>query len=136
MNYEMGVSLTGGCIWLNGPFIAGESDRKIFCEEGLLEMLRGSKIKAIADGGYHAEDLFDVLSLPNSLDDALVAKLKRRALRRHEKFNGMMKGFDCLSERFRHSAKRFSDCFESVAVICQYKLEHGPPLFNILVEGM
>jgi hypothetical protein len=123
-------------VWLNGPFRAGRGDRELFHNEGLLEMLRNIKWKAIGDGGYHAEDLFDVLSTPNAIDQPLVKKFKGRALHQHEKFNGMMKEFDCLSEQFCHSPHQFADCFEAVAVICQYKLEHGMPLFNILVEGM
>lgn len=136
VGYELGISLTEGLVWLNGPFKAGRGDREIFREEGLLAELRKTKKKAIADGGYYAEDLFDVVSTPNNVDEPIVRKFKRRALRRHERFNGMMKEFDCLDERFRHNPARFADCFEAVAVICQYRLEHGSPLFNILIEGM
>lgn len=137
VSYEIGISIKESqVIWLRGGFKAGKTDLKIFKEDGLREKLEETQQKAIADGGYHSEELFHVLSLPNTLDDKVVKKFKSRALKRHEKFNGMMKAFDCLSERFRHSCPRFVDCFESICVICQYQMEHGSPLFNVLVHGM
>jgi hypothetical protein len=51
---------------------------------------------------------------------------------RHEQLNGMLKGFGCLYQRSRHSDARFKTCFEAVSVICQYRMEHGEPLFNIM----
>jgi len=137
INYELGIALKESkLIWMNGPFRAGETDQVTFRNRGLREKLREMGKKAIADGGYHAQEDFDVLALPNVLDADLVKKFKRRALRRHEKFNGMVKAFNCLSGRFRHPIYRFANCFEAVCVICQYQLEHGSPLFNILVDGM
>lgn len=137
VNYEIGISLKHSkVVWLNGPFKAGESDQKTFRERGLRAKLRQHGKKVIADGGYHAEEDFDVLALPNTLDKPLVKKFKRRALKRHEKFNGMTKTFNCLSQRFRHPIHRFPDCFEAVCVICQYQLDMGSPLYNVLVNGM
>jgi len=60
--------------------------------------------------------------------------MKGRALARHEKFNGQLKNFACLSEHFRHGndgAQMFDKhkmCFEALAVICQHQLENGSPL--------
>ena len=55
---------------------------------------------------------------------------------RHESFNGMIKQFDCLVGRFRHPMGRYATCFEAVCVLCQYKMEMGSPLFDILVEDI
>ena len=41
-----------------------------------------------------------------------------------------------LDGRFRHSIKRFEDCFEAVCVICQYQIENGYDLYDILIEDM
>jgi hypothetical protein len=58
------------------------------------------------------------------------------ALKRHETFNGLTKFFDCLSGRFRHSVDRFKNCFEAVCVICQYQVELGNPLYDILIPDL
>jgi len=137
VNYELAVSLKESkLIWMNGPFKAGKSDMKVFREHGLRDKLRQLKKVAIADGGYHAKEDFDVVSLPNSQDLPLVKKFKRRAQRRQEVFNNKTKVFHCLQHRFRHTCDRFANCFEAVCVICQYQMENGSPLFNILIEGM
>jgi hypothetical protein len=57
-------------------------------------------------------------------------------LKRHERFNGLTKAFDCLSGRFRHSVDRFGNCFETVCVICQYQIEMDCPLFEVLIEEL
>lgn len=135
--YELAMSLKESrLIWMNGPFKAGESDLQIFRNQGLRDKLRSMGKKGIADGGYHAEEDFDVLSCPNNIDSAVVKKFKRRALKRQEKFNGMTKAFECLSSRFDHPIQRFAPCFEAVSVICQYQMRYGTPLYNILIEGM
>ena len=117
---------------MNGPFKAGESDKKSFKERGLLAKLQSLGKRGIADGGYTG---YPELSIPNAHDSPEVYKFKSRTLKRHETFNGMTKNFDCLSGRFRHSVDRFKNCFEAVCVICQYQLENGQPLYDILVEG-
>ena len=70
-------------------------------------------------------------------DDKEVRKFKSRALKRHEKFNGLCKEFECLKAAFRHkSMEKFAIYFESVCVVCQYKIEIECPLWDVLVEGM
>lgn len=135
VNYELGISLSKNqLVWMNGPFPAGESDNRVFIRYGLRKKLKQLKKRGIADGGYPGHPLY--LSTPNHLDSKDVKKFKSRALKRHETFNGMTKNFDCLSGRFRHSIDRFATCFEAVCVICQYQLELGDPLYNILIEGV
>lgn len=133
--YELGISLSENkLVWLNGPFPAGKSDLHIFKHKGLKELLREKKKRGIADGGYPGYP--DLLSTPNALDSKLIKKFKSRALKRHETFNGMTKNFDCLSVRFRHDVDSFALFFEAVCVICQYRIEHDQPLYDILVEGI
>jgi hypothetical protein len=135
INYELAISLTESkLIWMNGPFKAGQNDKKIFAEKGLKEKLRSLGKRGIGDGGYSGHP--DELSIPNPHDSKEVARFKSRALKRHERFNGYTKAFDCLSGRFRHSTGRFKNCFEAVCVICQYQMENGFELFDILLEDM
>ena len=64
----------------------------------------------------------------------------------------MLKCFKVLSSKFRHTAytplneddgetidearHRSKVCFGAVAVICQYQLENGQPLYHIFVGDM
>ena len=65
-----------------------------------------------------------------------VKKFKSRALKQHKDFNGMTKTFKILSGRFRHGVGKIAAAFESVAVICQYKIERDEPLFDVLIEDV
>ena len=133
--YELGISLSESkLVWMNGKFKAGRSDNSIFQKEGLMQKLVSIGKRAIGDGNYVGNP--KVISTPNNHDSTPVKLFKSRALKRHEKFNGMIKHFDCLIGRFRHSAARFEDCVEAVCVICQYKLEMGRPLFDILIPAV
>lgn len=134
LDYELGVSLSESkLVWMNGPFKAGENDVSIFASHGLLDKLRTTNKKGIADRGYGGHP--NHLSTPNAHDSKEVKKFKARALMRHETFNALTKTFDCLSGQFCHSIDRFKTCFEAVCVICQYQMENGNPLFDILIEN-
>jgi len=134
LRYELAISLrSSNLVWMKGPYPCGRNlDRRIFRKvNGLRAQLRATNKKGIADGGYTGDP--KRLSTPNAHDHPSVAKFKRRALRRHERFNAMTKTFKCLDSRFRHGERKFKVCFEAVCVICQYQLEFGQPLFEILV---
>ena len=141
-NAEVAVSIKESrCVWINGPGPAGEDvDLALFRKPGgLKEKLVAIGKKGIADGGYRGEP--DLLSTPNGHDHASVRKFKSRALKRHEKFNSMLKCFKCLLVKFRHTAFKSEDetklrwrvCFGACAVLCQYQLENGQALYNIFV---
>ena len=131
--YELGVSLTESrLIWMNGPFKAGTSDKKIFKEGGLKQRLEQFGKRGIGDGGYTGFPM--LLSTPNAHDSDAVKLFKSRALKRHEKLNGHIKTFASMSGRFRHGVPRFKCCFEAVCVICQYRMEMGSDLYDVYVE--
>jgi len=119
---------------MNGPHKAGKNDSWVFQNNGLLEKLWLVNKKAIGDLGYRGSQ--DAVSVPNPYDSRPVQVFKSRACLRHETFNGIIKEFDCLKGRFRHSTAKFGVCFEAVCVLCQYKLEHDRPLFDVLVEDV
>ena len=81
------------CAWVNGPFAAGKHDVSIF-RSALKEKMRDSEL-GIADKGYRGESV--LLALPTSHDAAEVREYKSRALAHHEKCNGQLKNFGCLS---------------------------------------
>jgi len=135
VGYELGIAVaTSRLVWMNGPYPAGDSDLRIFKRKGLKEKLTEANKRGIADSGYPGYPT--LLSTPNSHDSKEVKRFKSRALKRHENFNGMTKTFDCLSGRFRHGSKRFATCFEAVCVVCQYQLENGHPLYDVLIDGL
>lgn len=135
INYELGIAIASQkLIWMNGPFKAGRNDLNIFIEEGLEQRLLLLGKKAIGDGIYQGHN--KAVSFPNRCDSYGVAKFKSRALKRHESFNGMIKNFRILSDCFRHRVDKIALAFESVAVICQYKIEREEPLYDVLIEDV
>ena len=79
-------------------------------------------------------------STANSHDSDAVRDFKVRSRQRHEAFNGKIKQFSVLSERFRcknnpndtlTAQEKFQMCFEAVVVLVQYKMDMGEPLFDI-----
>ena len=135
LDYEIAISIfEQKCIWVNGPYGAGKNDISIFrhkLKDQLTQARESSGIdhRGIADRGYRGEDTF--LSVPSSQDTAEVRYFKQRALSRHENFNGRLKNFDCLEERFRHSIKKHKQCFYACSVIVELQLENGSPLFVV-----
>lgn len=126
--YEVALSVfQNKCVSLNGPFPAGTSDTTIF-RDGIRDKIPVG-CKAIVDNGYKGKD--PKYSKPNPLDSPALRKFKRRARSRQECFNARLKNFHCLSEKFRHGFTKHKLCFEAVAVVCQYQLELGSPLFDV-----
>jgi hypothetical protein len=133
MTFELGISLTGGLIWINGPFPAGTNDIRMFRKPGgLKEKLQATGKMAIGDRGYRGEP--DLISFFNPEDSKGVAKFKCRALMRHEIFNWKVKTFEAVRGRFRHSKEKLAVAFEAICVIAQFKLETDMPLYDILIQ--
>jgi hypothetical protein len=84
---------------------------------------------AVADNGYRGVPTKARTS--NSLDTTDVRVLKRQAKARHESFNGRLKNFAVVRERWRSSINKHGIAFEAVCVICQYQLENGSPLYEV-----
>lgn len=134
LDYEIAISIfTQQCVWAKGPYAAGTNDITVFRDRLKQKMKEtrersGGKQRGIGDRGYRGER--DLLSTPSSQDSEEVRDFKGRALSRHETFNGRIKNFDCMCERFRHSIQKHQQCFDAVVVICQLQLENGSPLFE------
>lgn len=130
LNYELALSIyEQKLVWINGPFPASRHDITIFREEGGLLSKIPEGCRVIADNGYNGEA--KVVSTPNPHDHPLVRSLKSVARSRQEAFNGRMKRFKCLDMCFRHGEHKHAIVFEAVAVICQFELENGSPLFDV-----
>jgi DDE superfamily endonuclease len=115
--YEIGISLTESrLVWVNGPFQAGNNDLILFCKPGGLKSKLPEGMMVIADKGYRGEIQLSTL---NDLDSQQTKKFKLRARARHESFNGKIKRFQILSDRFRHAVVKHKIAFEAVCVIVQ-----------------
>ena len=136
-NTEVGISIKESrCIGVKGPGNAGvNNDRGLYRKkDGLRDKLKKIKKKGIADGGYTGDN--DTLSTPNAHDSPSCRKFKSRALKRHEKFNHMLKSYDCLAIKHRHGLDKYTIMFDAVVVMCQYQLENDRPLWNIYVGNI
>jgi hypothetical protein len=56
-------------------------------------------------------------------------------MKRHEHFNGMIRHFAPMNERFRHGPYQLKYHIDSICVICQYQLENGMPLYDIFIDA-
>jgi hypothetical protein len=134
LRYELAISVhTSDLIWVNGPYKCGsDADITIFRSGGLkdkMEQLPGKK--CIADRGYEAEP--NLISIPNSLDEDYVHEFKSRARCRHENFNGRLKKYKTMDCFWEYGIKKHGIAFEAICVTCQYRMENGHPLWDVLV---
>ena len=118
---------------MNGPFLPGVlNDNQIFADHGLKDKLKSVGKKALGDKIYNGHP--EQCSTFNAVDSPAVSTFKGRVQMRHEQFNGMVKEFKVTSSPFRHKPDKIEKhkiCFEAVTVLCQYRLEHGEPLFDL-----
>jgi len=130
--YELGIHLYESRLtWTNGSFPAGPNDKANFTREGgLRDKLQAIGKKAVGDKGHTGCP--DKCSTFNALDNPAVKAFKSRAQMRHEQFNGMLKEFSSLADQFRHEQEWFEVAFEAACVICQYRMENGEPLFDLM----
>jgi hypothetical protein len=117
-------------VWVNGPFPAGENDISIFKNRGLREMVpEGSW--AIAYNGYRGLLTNSKIRTSSSIDAEAVRRLKSGAKAQHERFNGKLKNFAVVLDRWCHKINKHAIAFKAVCAICQYQMENGSPLWGV-----
>ena len=129
VRYEIGVSIqSGDIVWISGPWRAGRyPDISIFRLSGLKEKLLEANERAEADLGYRGEP--EVIDLPDEgTNDMILAK--KRARMRHETCNKRFKNWACMKQTFRHGVGFHRDCMFAVAVLTQFAIRNGEPLFS------
>jgi hypothetical protein len=134
LKYELGLMIYEPKIaWIRGPIRCGKGDRDVFREDGLKEKLESTPGKmGIADSGYEmgkAEDM-GFLCTPNAMNSRELRRFKSRVRCRHETVNGRLNNFKILQDTFRHGIKCHGIAFEAVAVIVQYQMDNGAPIFD------
>ena len=133
VKYEIALTMDGYIAWANGPFRGSEHDLAIFRRDLMTQIPDGKLV--IGDKGYRGEP--DVLDTPNRLDTDESRSFKSLVLARHETVNKRLKDFRILSSVFRHSngnpIASHKPIFFAIAVITQYKIEHGEELFELFL---
>jgi len=130
LSYEIAMLIHRPQIaWINGPFKAGVSDSAIFMKEGgLKEKLEASGKLAIADDGYKGQH--EILITKNPFYSDEVNTYIKRARARQESVNKRIKDFKAVSSVFRHGHEKHGIVFHAVAVLLQYDMENGSPVFD------
>jgi hypothetical protein len=130
LTYELGIAIRQNkLVWINGPFRASTHDMAVFKKpDGLWSRIPQGK-KALGDSGY--KGVTESIAIRDDMDSREVKEFKRRALARHETFNGRIKTFSILDNKFRHSLEKHQTVMEAICVITQYDLENGNPLFDV-----
>lgn len=143
--YELGISIyENKLVWIAGPFPASVHDISIFRNDkdhmfpddndpeqkvSLMSMIPEGKL-AVGDIGYQGEAP-DITTINRKEDSKEVRDFKHRVRARHESFNGRLKAFRVLDERFRHGKEKHKSVFEAICVLCQFDMENGHPLMEI-----
>jgi hypothetical protein len=139
--YEVAVAIRSSkIVWTSGPHPASKHDMTIFrggttkekkanWEKNSLYFKIPEGKRAIGDSGYAGEPEKIAISLPGH--SPATKKFFARIKSRHETVNTRFKFFNILSHRFRHGKAKHKMCFEAVAVIVQYDMENGHPLFEV-----
>ena len=83
--------------------------------------------RAIADSAFSGSKKVST-RMPG--DSAEVKRFKERVLARQETLFRRFKRFGILSQRFRHGIKQHRMVLDAVAVVTQYDMENGHPLFD------
>ena len=121
------------CVFIEGPFRGGKGDLDIFRESGLMQKLKESGKIAILDRGYRTKYAHEKkhFSLPDYMDSKELNNFKSRARLRQETFNGRLKFFKALSGTFENGFEKHGIALRAVAVIVQYQMDNGSPIYCV-----
>jgi len=131
VKYQIAVAVNSpNIVHISGPHRGGVGDKTILELSGVLENLKEGKL-AVCDKGYIDKKYADKLSWPNPHDAPDLNEYKSRIRMRGETVNGRMKFFKILRECFRHDLEHHRDVYTAVAVMVQYQMDNGAPIFAV-----
>jgi hypothetical protein len=116
------------CIDIFGPVRGGMGDKEMLERSGILKRLKKGKL-VIADRGYINDKWKEQVSWPHEHDSKEANNFKSRVRLRHETFNGRMSFFGTMTQTWRHTDEQLGFAFRAVAVIVQYQMNNGSPLY-------
>ena len=103
VNFEIGLSISRPkLLWLYGPTPPGAMNDLDVAREHLIPAVwqYDGRKRVMADGIYSAQEFADVFSTKNPFDPVEMANFKNRVAARHEAFNGLLKCWKVLGEKF------------------------------------
>lgn len=111
-----------------------KNDKKNWKKDSLYFKLPDG-VKAVGDSGYAGQP--DKVVVTTEAHAAATKQLFARMKSMQETCFKRMKHFNVLSTTFRHGAgtsdklQKVGDAFDAIAVLTQYDIEHGHPLFKV-----
>ena len=135
--YMIAMSICNSrCVFLSKDYDGAVQDKEMFLDCGLKDLLLPNEM-IIADRGFlfdekkHPE-LVTMFATPNlGVDSKELNNFKSRARCRHETFNGRIKNFSILQDKYHHAYDNHHFAVEAVCVIVQYQMENGAELFAV-----
>jgi hypothetical protein len=137
LKYEIILSITDSQIlWISGPFKGGTHDMTCFRRgfKRIMLPLQGKMLvgDSIYKGGDNFREEHGMFAPPSPLDSEELSAWKSRVRCRQETINDRMKFFSILKQCFECTDhNKHKAAFEAVAVIVQYQMDNGAPLYTI-----
>ncbi|CAJ1937341.1 unnamed protein product [Cylindrotheca closterium] len=133
LKYEIGIdAYEAKIVWVSGPKRGAMGDREIFAEDGgLREKVPEGKV-VVCDRVYTDKKTAGnnaKLALPSLADPGPLFEFKSKLRARQESLNGRLKDFRILDATYHHDPKNHVFVLEAVAVLVQYAMDHGHPIF-------
>lgn len=124
---------TSKCVFIEGPFRGGKGDLDMFKESGLMQKLKDNGKVCIADRGFHSKYTHErkVFSYPDFMDSKELYNFKSRTRLRQETYNRRLKHFEALSGTFKNGFIKHGIALRAVAVIVQYQMDNGSPIYCV-----
>ena len=121
------------CVFIEGPFRGGKPDLDMFKESGLIKKMKKHGKICITDRGFRSKYVHErkQFAYPDYMDSKELNNFKSRARLRQETFNRRLKHFEALSSTFKNGFVKHGIALRAVAVIVQYQMDNGSPLFCV-----
>lgn len=114
-----------------GPFRGAENELGVIKREILPHVPDGAYV--VTDGGVKAGEDLDAqkkLVQPNGCHPQKLAKFLSRLRARQEAFNGRIKKFKSMKDRWDNTMEKHGYALNAVVITVQYQLDHGSELFD------
>lgn len=121
------------CVFIGGPYRGGKGDLDMFIESGLMQKMKANGKLCIADRGFRSkfEHERNVFSYPDYMDSKELNNFKSRVRCRQETYNRRLKHFEALSGTFKNGFDKHGIAVRAVAVIIQYQMDNGSPIYTV-----
>jgi hypothetical protein len=121
------------CVFIEGPFAGGVHDLNMFKESGLMKKMKDNGKVCIANRGFRSKHAHERkrFAYPDYMDSKELNNFKSRARLQQETYNRRLKHFQALSSTFTNGFVKHGIALRAVAVIVQYQMDNGSPIFCV-----